>query len=253
MLVSDQANYLATYLDHGHSIFAYTYRFDCQTLSFVIFHWPRIGSNADILRSQLCRLNVNIEQLDQNRKSYKMRFVNLLNKNVLLFVILIMTIGIYWKLRQQKRPMRVSGRANVITLKQTVILLILISLDNAGLSYVICRVNSLGMSEELVFRLEMLRVILIENIFFKFLLPLYFLERSRTSLPSLWAQCDSRKLKFFLTTRRMIGKFRVILLFNSNGVVHLLCHHPPTQLIMYLLARSDGDSSIDNLMDASNK
>ena len=64
MLVSDQANYQATYLDHGHSIFAYTYRFDCQTLSFVIFHWPRIGSNADILRSQLCRLNVNIEQLE---------------------------------------------------------------------------------------------------------------------------------------------------------------------------------------------
>ena len=36
MLVSDQANYLATYLEHGHSIFAYTYRFDCQTSSFVI-------------------------------------------------------------------------------------------------------------------------------------------------------------------------------------------------------------------------
>ena len=36
MLVSDQANYLATYLEHGHSIFAYTYRFDCQTSSLVI-------------------------------------------------------------------------------------------------------------------------------------------------------------------------------------------------------------------------
>ena len=108
-----------------------------------------------------------------------------------------------------------SGRANVITLKQTVILLILISLDNAGLSYVICRDNSLGMSEDLVFLLEMLRVILIENIFFKFLLPLYFLVGSRTSLPSLWAQQDDRKLKFFLTTRRLRGKVRVILLFNS--------------------------------------
>ena len=161
------------------------------------------GNLTHISRTQVCNMNRNIEPFENSKKNYEnpqqLRFGNLVMKNVLVLVSIIMAIGVFWKLKQQKKPMRVSGNFNVITLKQTVILLIMISLDNTGLSYVICWDNSLGMNEEVVFKLEIARVILVENILFKFLLPLYFLLDSRSKLPSLWSDGDDRKLNFFMT------------------------------------------------------
>ena len=122
---------------------------------------------------------------------------------MLILVILICTIGAYWKRRHVKKPMAVSGRVNVFTLSQTVTLLTLFSFDNTLLSFVISSDNVLGMSNELVFNLEMLRVIFIENLFFKFLVPLYLLHNTGTNLPSLWAERNYRNQDFFMTVRNL--------------------------------------------------
>ena len=113
-----------------------------------------------------------------------------------------------------KKPMAVSGRMNVVTLSQTVALLSLFSIDNTLLSFVISSDNIFGMSNELVFNLEMLRVIFIENIFFKFLVPLYLLQNTGTNLPSLWAERNYRNQDFFMTVRKLtprqvISKYQV--------------------------------------------
>ena len=134
-------------------------------------------------------------------------------KNVLILVIMLMTLGIHWKRRHSRKPMAVPGNVNVVTLKQTVTLLTLFSFDNTLLAFVITTDNALGISNELVFLLEMLRVIFIENIFFKFLVPLYLLQNSRTSLPALWAERNCRKQKFFitalsLTPRQIISRYQ---------------------------------------------
>ena len=146
-------------------------------------------------------------------------------KNVLVVVIIILSVGVYWKLRQQKHPMRVSGNFNVITLKQTVFFLILLSFDNTCLSYVICWDNLFGISEDVVFVLEMLRVILVENIFFKFCVPLYFLIDSKTKLPSLWIDRDERRLNFFMTAQEL-RPFKD--LENQTKCIHQISNQSPT-------------------------
>ena len=109
-----------------------------------------------MFRTQLCKLIENHPQFEHSKEAYEnphsLRFGNLVMKNVLVVVIIILSIGVYWKQRHQKNPMRVSGNFNVITLKQTVFFLILISFDNTCLSYVICWDNFFGMSEDPVIR-----------------------------------------------------------------------------------------------------
>ena len=58
----------------------------------------------------------------------------------------------------------------------------------------------------LVFTLEMLRTILIENIFFKSLVPVYLILQSRTHLKSLWADRQPERLRFFMSTHKIIGR-----------------------------------------------
>ena len=201
-LMVNQGRGLAYLIKHGHSIYGNTYRWYHDTMKQ---WWQPL--NADMFRTQLCKLIENHPQFEHSKEAYEnphsLRFGNLVMKNVLVVVIIILSIGVYWKQRHQKNPMRVSGNFNVITLKQTVIFLILISFDNTCLSYVICWDNFFGMSEDVVFVLEMLRVILVENIFFKFCVPLYFLIDSKTKLPSLWAERDDRRLNFFMTAQEI--------------------------------------------------
>ena len=142
-----------------------------------------------------------------------MRYGNLVMKNVLILVIMLMAFSVYWKRRHVRKPMAVPGNVNVVTLRQTVTLLTLFSFDNTLLSFVITTDNIFGINNGLVYLLEMLRVIFIENIFFKFLVPLYLLHNSRTNLPALWAERNCRKQKFFmtapsLTPRQIISRYQ---------------------------------------------
>ena len=182
-----------------------------------------------MLRTQLCKLIENHPQFEHSKQAYEnpqsLRFGNLVMKNVLVVVIIIMSIGVYWKQRHQKNPMRVTGNFNVITLKQTVFFLILISFDNTCMSYVISWDNFFGISDDVVFVLEMLRVILVENIFFKFCVPLYFLIESKKKVPNLWADRDHRQLDFFMTAYALRPRKD---LENQTKCVHQLSNQSRT-------------------------
>ena len=99
-----------------------------------------------------------------------MRNGNLGMKTSALMFGLSMAIGMFWK----KKKLSISWRRNhnVITLNQTLFLVILIYIDNSLLAYY------LGPEGRFLFTLEMMRIIFIENLAFKFLFPL-LLIRSR--------------------------------------------------------------------------
>ena len=103
-----------------------------------------------------------------------------------------MAIGMHWKKRKMSIPWR--RNYNVITLNQTLLFVILIYIDNTLLSYY------LGTGGWFLFNLEMLRIILIENLAFKFVFPLLLLKSSKSHLPALWADRDERRLDFFQTS-----------------------------------------------------
>ena len=104
---------------------------------------------------------------------------------------LVMTIGMQWKKRKLSIPWR--GNHNVITLNQTFLLVICIYIDSTLLPYY------LGTGGRFLFNLEMLRIIFIEILAFKFLFPLLLLRSSKSHLPALWADREERRLDFFMT------------------------------------------------------
>ena len=113
-------------------------------------------------------------------------------KTCALMFGLVSAMGMFWKKRKLSIPWR--GNHNVITLNQTVIFVILIYIDSTLLAYY------LGDEGRSLFYLEMMRVILNENLAFKFIFPLLLIWSSKSHLPALWADREERRLEFFLTT-----------------------------------------------------
>ena len=168
-------------------------------------------------------------------------------KTIGLVIVLICTVGIYWK-KNLKLIRARRCQYNVMTLNQTVLLVLLLNVDSVVLSYFLQGRPVLSRSEisrfpkltvkdrsiktelasatseyftssrtkrltsllsgkgRLVFTLEMLRTILIENIFFKSLVPVYLILQSRTHLKSLWADRQPERLRFFMSTQKIIGR-----------------------------------------------
>ena len=118
-------------------------------------------------------------------------------KTAALVVVLICTTGIYWK-KNRKLIQARTGQHNVMTLNQTVLLVLLLNLDSAVLSYFLQGKN--------MFMFEMLRTILIENIFFKTLFPVYLILQSRKHLQSLWTDKQPERLRFFMSEQKIIGR-----------------------------------------------
>ena len=116
---------------------------------------------------------------------------NLGMKTCALMFGVVMAIGMHWKKRKLSIPWR--RNQNVITLNQTLLLVVLIYIDNTLLPYY------LGAGGRFLFNLEMMRIIVIENLAFKFVFPLLLLRSSRSYLPALWSDREERRLDFFLT------------------------------------------------------
>ena len=84
----------------------------------------------------------------------------------------------------------------------TAIICTLLYLDSILFSYGLLHRTD----HQLSFILEMFRIILVENIFFKFLVPLLIILRSRRKLKTLWAEREAGKLEFFLTPPSLIAR-----------------------------------------------
>lgn len=112
-------------------------------------------------------------------------------KTCALFFGLAMTIGMFWKKRRMSIPWR--GNHNVITLNQTLLLVVLVYIDNALLAYY------LGAGGRFLFNLDMMRIIFVENLGLKFIFPLLLIWSSKVYLPALWTDREEKRLDFFLT------------------------------------------------------
>ena len=88
-----------------------------------------------------------------------------------------------------------------MTLNQTVLLVVLLNLDSIFFGYLL----SASVQSRLQFNLEMLRIILIENMFFKCFVPIYLIWNSRKHLKSLWSDKEPERLKFFMSQQSGIG------------------------------------------------
>ena len=164
-------------------------------------------------RSHMCKMTKDMEDFltthEVRKNPDSLRNGNLVMKTVCLCVALICAGGIEWKKRRKAIPVRTRSRYNVMTLNETVLLVTLLHLDSTFLSYLL----PLGNHTQLFFNLEMLRIILIEIIFFKFLIPVYLIVQSRTHLPALWVDSEQKYLKFSMSKpsfipRQVISKYQ---------------------------------------------
>ena len=129
-------------------------------------------------------------------------------RNGALTVTLICLSGIYWKKKRMFIPVR--GQYNVITLNQTVMLVILINLDTV-FSYLLTPTE-----QRLGFFMELLKIIFVENIFFKCLIPVYLILCCKRNYATLWVDRKYKKLNFFMTRPSFIAR-PVVSKYQTNS------------------------------------
>ena len=166
-----------------------------------------------LFRSLTCQKTQDLQDLLESHKLYKnpnsIRHGIQLMRNAILVMALICLVGIYWKKKRMFIPPRRQSQFNVITLNQTVLLVILINIDSM--------VSTLLTPSEdrLFFVMELLRIIFIENVFFKCLIPVYLLHCACHRYTLLWVDRNPRQLEFFMTAPSYIAR-PVISKYQSN-------------------------------------
>ena len=166
-----------------------------------------------------------VEKLTTSHKNYKnpesIRNGNLVFKSLPVIFALICTAGVYWKRKRQR--IRVKENYNVMTFNGTVLLVLLIYLDNILFSYLMLD------SSQQNFTLEILRTIFIENLFFKCLIPTHLLLQSRTHLEALWVDNQSKKINFFLTSPSFIPRSGLVITetLNNQQIIEASTRHRP--------------------------
>ena len=145
---------------------------------------------------------------------YKSRYNNLWSKSIIVIFVLLTTLGIYWKKKRllSKIP---KSQENVLTLKQTVAVLLLVYFNNLICDYLL----AFFPPTEFLFILEELRVILVENIVTRFLLPVLLILNTRRTLPALWAEKDCERREFFMTKLNLQTNFTEICVVQEVSVV----------------------------------
>ena len=131
---------------------------------------------------------------------YSRRNGNLLLKLIPFLFATACAIGVYWKKRRQVgRGQR--KQYNVITFNQTILMVLVILLDNTLPYYFM---DTLQHFQLIV---EMFRTIFIETIFLKFLLPILLIINSKYHLPDLWVDgCHQITIPFSMTTPTFIPR-----------------------------------------------
>ena len=122
-------------------------------------------------------------------------------KTMCLILAMILCCGMVWKKRRLR--LKKGQNFNVITFSQTMIIIFLLYLNNVLLDFLL----PVLFQNESLFKLEMFRVIFIENIFFKVVLPIFMIYQSKSTLPLLWIDKDcTRKQRFFMTKQDILPR-----------------------------------------------
>ena len=155
-------------------------------------------------RTHLCSMTDLSDSVETSHKThvnpYSRRNGNLLLKLVPFMFASACAIGIYWKKRRQLGRGHLK-QYNVITFNQTILLVFVILVDNTLPYFFMDNLQKY----QLIF--EMLRTILIESIFLKFLFPILLIINSKHHLPELWVDgCHHRAIPFSMTTPTFIPR-----------------------------------------------
>ena len=163
-------------------------------------------------RSLTCKKTYDLDDLLESHKIYRnpdsIRHGTHMIKNAFLAGALICSIGIYWKKKRMFIPKR--GQYNVITLNQSVLLVILIYL-NTMFSYLLTPTE-----HKFVFFMELMKIIFIENIFFKCLIPVYLLLCCKQNYAILWVDRKQKKMNYFMTPPSFIAR-PVVSKYQTNN------------------------------------
>lgn len=154
-----------------------------------------------------------------------LRFGNFVTKTIVIIGVVITSLAILWK--KKRLNVRVK-KYNVLTFYQTLKIVIILYINNAVFDYIFqCNIVTAILyyySSEHIFILEMLRVIFLENIFIKFIMPTIFIINTRSSLRSLWSEVPYKQINFFMSEPSYMPRSRAL----RPPIVHLL-HKPFTK------------------------
>ena len=144
----------------------------------------------------------------------KARYNNFWSKSIIVIFVLLTTLGIYWKKKRILLKIPKTQR-NVLTLNQTVAIILLVYVNNVLCDYLL----SLFPPSEFLFILEELRVVLVENIITRLLLPILLILNTKITLPALWAEKPWRRREFFMTKLNLQTNFTEICVVHEVSVV----------------------------------
>ena len=123
-----------------------------------------------------------------------MRFNNACFKTIIGVFVMLTTAGIYWKKKRISFKIE-NHQRNVLTLKQTLGIISLIYCNNVLAVYLLASFKP----SDLVFLFEEVRVLLVENVLTRFVIPVVLILNTRNQLPGLWRDTEVRRSEFYMT------------------------------------------------------
>ena len=146
-----------------------------------------------LIRTQHC--SKSLQEIDYpNIHHFLMRTIPLL-------ICVVLAMAIMWKKRRIHFKMVSHKYHNCMTFNQTLALAVSINLEIYFFTYLSPAVN-----RETAFTLEMCRSIIIDNICYKFLLPILLILQSKVTLPELWFDKVEKNQKFSMTKPSFIPR-----------------------------------------------
>ena len=133
-------------------------------------------------------------KLQEQEDFARYRFNNFCSKSIVAVFVILTTAGIYWKKRRISNKIG-NNQRNLLTLRQTLGIILFIYFNNVVADHILAWFKP----SRLVFLLEEMRVILVENLLTRFFLPILLIIYTKTSLPALWSNQDVRRSEFYMT------------------------------------------------------
>ena len=116
-------------------------------------------------------------------------------------VVLILFVSILWT-KQQIKNLTIQTRNNVLSLNQTVALRVWLLADFFSFQLILNLI-----APEKVVQFEMVKIIVVDNICYRFLLPLTLLISTKNNFPELWTEGPiKRRRDFYQTEMRIIPR-----------------------------------------------
>ena len=109
-------------------------------------------------------------------------------------MVIILYTTVLWKKTRLKVP---KYQRNLLTLNQTVAIRVWLTLD-----FYLVQLILMIIPEEKILMFEMVKVIIVDNICYRFLIPLGLIFTTKKSLPQLWSEKSGQSKTFYMTEQQ---------------------------------------------------